>query len=151
MYEIGVFVALAIVLIRFIYAFLKLNSKLSKNLELIGRRLSYFSLEAKAITLSYRNQGIVLKILKFLIIWLFLPLILIFLSWLYVVYLIGIHLYQLIQTLGVPNDIKEYRWKINNLDLSFDQMVELTYKLVNHGDMTLEQFKNSINESLMVS
>ena len=151
MYEIGVFVALAIVLIRFIYAFLKLNSKLSKNLELIGRRLSYFSLEAKAITLSYRNQGIVLKILKFLIIWLFLPLILIFLSWLYVVYLIGIHLYQLIQTLGVPNDIKEYRWKINNLDLSFDQMVELTYKLVNHGDMTLEQFKNSINEGLMVS
>lgn len=148
MYESRVFVALVIAFIRFIFAFLTINSIISSNYALIGMRLSYLTLSPKQLTKAFQNQNLILKILKFSTIWIIIPLILIFLSWLYVVYLLAIHLYHFSQFWGMPNDVKEFKWKIRNLELSFDQMAELTYIYSKPKDTTFEEFKSSIVENM---
>ena len=47
----------------------------------------------------------------------------------------------------MPNEFKEYQWKINNLKLTFDQMAELTYKLADQSQVTIEEFKEYLNGS----
>ena len=147
MYEFGVVAALIIWFWRLIYVLLELNSKKAENLKIIGRRLSWVDLSVKEITLKYLQEGVFYKVLKFVLIWIIIPFLFVFTSWVYVIYNVGIFLYKKSQDSGMPNDFKEYQWKINNLKLTFDQMAELTYKLADQSQVTIEEFKEYLNGS----
>lgn len=146
MYESGLLVALIIWFWRLIYAFLQLNSKKAKNLKLIGKRLSWLDLSVKNISIKFIEESIFYKVIKFSLIWIIVPLVFVLTSWIYVVYNVGIFLYKRSQNSGIPIDFKEYQWKINNLTLTFDQMAELTYKMTDQNQFTLEQFKQYLKE-----
>lgn len=147
MYEMGVFVALLIWFWKIIYAFLQLNSTKAKNLRLIGRRLSWLDFSVKEITLKYEQENIIYRLMKFGLIWVVLPFIFAFTSWFFVVFQIGIFLYRRTQNNGIPQKIKEYQWKINNLNLNFDQMVELVFENTDQNQFTLEQFKHHLEDT----
>ena len=92
MYEFGVVAALIIWFWRLIYVLLELNSKKAENLKIIGRRLSWVDLSVKEITLKYLQEGVFYKVLKFVLIWIIIPFLFVFTSWVYVIYNVGIFL-----------------------------------------------------------
>jgi hypothetical protein len=44
------------------------------------------------------------------------------LSWVYVLYFVGIVLYNVYENLSAPDKIKEYRWKLRHMNMSFNQI-----------------------------
>ncbi len=111
----------------FIYDIVRLiifkNSILEKNLNKIGMRLSWTSLSPKPIEIDNTINPIFAKILKsiFLIL---LSAIGIFLSWINIAFRLVVLIYHFSKNAGAPQIIKEYRWKMRNLDMSFDQIVK---------------------------
>ncbi len=148
MYVAGVVVGLLIWFWRIIYAFLQINSQVVENLNLIGKRLSWLDFSVKEITLRNVNEGVFFKIIKFFLLWVLLPLIFVLTSWVYVVYVVGIFVYQKSKEKGMPQELKEYQWKIKNLHLTFDQMVELTFKMIDQKDINIEEFKSILKQNM---
>lgn len=148
MYEIGILVALAIWLVKLIFAFQILNSNMNNNLNQIGQRLSWLDLSPKPLTKEYLQQGLFFKILKFLVLWVIIPFLLTFTSWLYVVYSAGVFLYKKNKDSGKPIEIKELQWRLKNQNLNFDQVVEIMVKASNMDESKLEEYKEAIRSEM---
>lgn len=148
MYIVGVVVALAIWIVKVVFAFVQLNSIKQRNLNKIGQRLSWITLSAKPLKKGDLDAGLAYKLLKFSIIWLVVPFFLIFTSWVYVlVSLVGV-LYVLYRNIGKPATIKEFQWRLSNMDLSFDQIVEGLVQSSGTNILNIDDAKDQIRKNM---
>lgn len=68
-------------------------------------------------------------------------------SWLSVAMTLGQIIYRKSKDSGVPQNIKEFRWKMKNMDMMFDQVVTESFKLNEDPNTSYEDFKQAaINE-----
>lgn len=148
MYETGLLLAVAIWFIRAIYALLQINSTLEKNINKIGKRQSWLDFTIKPLTSDYVNKSVFYKIIKYLLIWGLIPFILIFTSWLYVIYVVAVFAYKTYQNIGMPNNVKEYKWRLRNLNLSFNDLVQETVAITNNNEITFEEAREAIIEEM---
>jgi hypothetical protein len=82
-------------------------------------------------------------ILKFLFLAIF-GLICTLMSWLQVAMWVGMFLWQLHKDQGAPNSIKEYRWKMKNIDMTRDQIIQELIKIDNVLPEDFDGYKENI-------
>lgn len=121
MYETGILAALVLWLYSTVSMFIRKNSMMEKNLNRIGRQISITGLGVsdmkypkEAAGKTFAKQALIAA----------LGLLFVLSSWLYVVISGGMIAYALFKDLGVPQSIKEWRWKLKNLDMTFDEMIK---------------------------
>lgn len=127
-YESGCFVAFLMFAYGSFNVFVQINSRMEKNLNKIGMRSSWLTLSPKEMTSSTDNPTFLNKLLKFLLI-AFVGLLFVFLSWLQVFLFIAGYLYKASKDAGAPSYVKEYRWKLKNVDMSFDVIARESFKV----------------------
>lgn len=121
-YENGLALAFMLWLASTVTAVVLINSRLERNLNKIGQRLSWFALVPKSMDAEEMQHSMFRKIFKFLfIVAIALPFVL--LSWLYVVLFIGSFIYRRTKDAGAPQAVRDFRWKLRNVDMSFDEVV----------------------------
>lgn len=124
-----------------------INSQLERNLNKIGQRLSWISLTPKLMTSDDFNHSFKFKIMKYLlVIGIAFPFI--FLSWIYIIITIILIFYKLVKDFGVPQSIREYRWKLKNIDLTFEQSMKELMKLSEIDPSKYEEFKSEFLTNL---
>lgn len=126
-YELGLLWALIIWLIETLRLFLSLNSQLNRNLRKVGCRIRWTGgqptmMEQDEINPTKKN--IIIKYSLYLL-W---GLISVALSWLFVIYsfIRWIKLFYS-YNFDVPEAIKIQRFKMKNIDMSFDEVLKLMY------------------------
>jgi len=136
MYETGILVAFLMWVWGVIYALILINSQFERNLNKVGLRLSWFDFKPKPISTSDRNRGVLGSIFRFTMIYgLALPLIVV--SWLYVAIFIGSFIYRKSKDAGAPQDVKEFRWKMRNMNMPMDDVLK---GLLLSGGQSLDNF-----------
>lgn len=145
-YENGLTVALLIWFLGFIRIILIANSKTQKNLKLVGKRMSYNL--GMIVDYDFNYESKVWKIFKFFFFNIVLSLPFVLFSWGYVLFICTSYLYVLVKDLGAPQSVKEFRWKIRNLDMSFDQMIKELMKMDDQNPNDFEKIKKEMIEHL---
>lgn len=69
-------------------------------------------------------------------------------SWLYVAYVIGFVLYRRSRDAGAPQAVREFRWKLRNTDMTFDQIVMALMKISEQDPANFEQVKADLLQDL---
>jgi len=124
-----------------------LNSQLNRNLNKIGRRISYMSQASVPMDWSEAHASWWSKAGKFmLVVGLGLPFV--FASWLYVAYIVSIALWGIYTNASAPQAIREVRWKMKHMDLSFDQLVRESIKVTDEDPSNFEKHKQAVIESM---
>lgn len=142
-YEAGVFLAVLLWLWSTLSVLVSINSLMNRNLKKIGQRLSWLSLQPKPISHGEILHGGMRKTLRFLFLCgIGLPFVL--LSWIYVAYSISYILYRWRKDAGAPQAVREFRWKMKNIDMSFDQIVKEMMKANDQDLSELEMVKGNI-------
>ncbi|MGB3109982.1 MAG: hypothetical protein WBB40_05265 [Psychrobacter alimentarius] len=126
MYETGVTVAFLLWLYGCISTVVRKNSLLEKNLNRIGKKTSL--LGSDIVDVRYPKDSASKSMLKYVAV-MGVSLILIVFSWLYVAVSLFAIFYSFRKDLGVPLVIKEYRWKLRNVDMSFDEIIKAIVQL----------------------
>lgn len=144
-YENGVFVAFLIWAYIAIFLIISINSTLENNLNKVGQRISWLTLTPKTMDSDDKSTRL-RSVLKYLLITgLGLPFIL--LSWLYVVWCVGCVFYSKVKDSGAPQIIKEYRWKMRNIEMSFDQIIKEMMKVAGEDLDNFDSYRsNWIND-----
>lgn len=141
-YEGGVAIAFCLWVFSSASMLVSINSRLERNLNRIGQRLSWVTLRPKPIEAD-ESASVIRKILKFsLIVGMSAPFLL--LSWVYVAFWVGSQGYRLIQDRGAPSAVREFRWKLRNMDLSFDQLVRELMKITDEDPNSFESYKSKV-------
>lgn len=146
-YEDGIFWAFLIWCFYTINLIIKLNSTANENLQKVGLRLSWLTLQPVEITARYQNMHALLRGLLFFALLLF-GLVLTLLSWLYVALVLGETLYRWQKDLGAPEEVKSVRWRLRNVEMNFDEVVELLMKLSGRPENEADACKTEIRERL---
>ena len=142
-YEDGVFVAFLCWSWISIAAVIAINSRMERNLNKIGQRLSWLTMNIKTISQNDAHRTFIGKFLKFVLIYgLGLPFVLT--SWLYVVYVVGLLIYRKSKDSGAPQAVREFRWKLRNKDMTFDELVKELMKVSDKDLSEFEQFRAKI-------
>ena len=142
-YEAGLIVALVLWAWSAASLIISLNSTLERNLNRIGQRLSWITRAPKPMDADDRAGVTMGKVWKFLfIVGIGLPFVL--LSWAYVGYSAAVWLYQWTKNFGEPQAIKEYRWKMRNIDMTLDQIAKEMLKVSGDDTETFEQFRDRL-------
>lgn len=126
MYEMGVTIAFLLWLYGCVSTVIRRNSLLENNLNKIGKKTSL--LGSDIVDIRYPKDSMSKAILKHVAV-MVVSLILIVFSWLYVAVSLFTIFYSFKKDLGVPQAIKEYRWKLRNVDMSFDEIIKAIVKL----------------------
>ena len=93
------------------------------------------------------NRSTLSKVMKFfLITGIGLPFVL--LSWLRVAMLIGTFAYRRIKDIDAPQIIRELRWKLRNIDMSFDQLTKELTNASEQDSANFEIFRNDLIQEL---
>lgn len=136
MYETGLGVALLWWLWSSINLLVSINSRTQRNLRRVGMRLSMVSLESRQMSEADWNRSWIGSTFRFLLVT-GVGLALTLLSWVYVFCAAATFVYRLQKRSGRPAAVREFEWKLRNLDLSFDQIAKEMYAL--HSTIGLEQ------------
>lgn len=146
-YETGIFFAFLLWLYNAIMIVVSANSRLERNLNRIGQRLSWLTLTPKPMDSDDLSRSTVSKILRYLlIVGISLPFIL--LSWLNVALAITTIIYRRAKDSGAPQAVREFRWKMKNADLTFDQLVKEMMKISEDDSSKFEEFRTTIVNEL---
>ena len=126
---------------------------MNRNLHKIGQRLSWLTMTPKPMSAEELNYTTFRKVLKFLLLYgTGLPFVLT--SWLYVAYVIALIIYRKSKDSGAPQAVREFRWKLRNTDMNFDQIVKELMKVSDQdpanfdkvrADLTLELYDQGIH------
>ncbi len=127
-YEFGCLIAFLIFIYGNFNVVMQLNSRMERNLNKIGMRLSWLTLSPKEMNAANDNPALFKKFVKFLLI-VFIGLFFILLSWLQVFLYIAGYLYKGSKDAGAPSYVKEYRWKLKNVDMTFDVIAREMFKV----------------------
>ena len=143
-YENGLAIAFMLWLVSMITTLVLINSRLERNLNKIGQRLGWLTLTPKAMDAEEMNRSAFKKIFKFLFIAGFgLPFVL--LSWLYVAVFLGTFIFRRSKDAGAPQAVREFRWKMKNVDMSFDDIVR---EMMKASDQPIDEFERVRGEIL---
>lgn len=140
-YESGVFWAFLIWIYTFAAGIIASNSIMEKNMNKIGMTRNWFTGQYRERTSADQNRSVFVSCLMYLAL-MFFNLITTLGSWMYVGLAVVMWLYRLSKDSGVPQNVKEYRWKMKNLDLSFDDILRLVMETTPNMTMTFEQFRD---------
>ena len=127
-YEMGVLVAFLFFLYGTVNMLVHINSRMEKNLKKVGMRLSWLSLAPKEMTSATDNPPLWKNVFKFIAVTVF-GLALVLLSWLQVALFLGGMIYRRSKDADAPEYIREYRWKLRNVDMSFNGMAREMFKV----------------------
>ena len=142
-YETGVVAALLTWSWGLINIVISVNSRMEKNLNKIGQRISWITLAPKAMEANDQVRPAWKSVGKFLLIAAIgLPFVL--LSWLQVLIYIGTIIYQKSRDAGAPQAIREFRWKLRNIDMTFDDLVRESLKYGPNPSEDFETIKASL-------
>lgn len=145
-YETGIFFALLLWLYNAVMIVVSVNSQLERNLNRMGQRLSWFTLTPKPLESDDLSRSTTSKVLRYLlVVGIGLPFIL--LSWLNVALVVATILYRRVKDSGAPQAIREFRWKLRNTELTFDQLVRESMKMAEEDPSKFEEYRASmVNE-----
>lgn len=146
-YEDGIFWAFLVWCFYTVNLIIKLNSTANENLQRVGLRLSWLTLQPIEVTARYHNMHAVIRGLLFLL-YLFFGLALTLLSWLYVALAIGDTAYRWQKDFGAPDEVKAVRWRLRNVDMNFDEIVVLLMKLSGRPENEADSCKAEIRDRL---
>lgn len=146
-YENGLAIAFFLWLIGTIHMLVSINSKLQRNLNKIGQRLSWITLSPKPMEAEDLSRSTFSKTVKFIFI-AGIGLVSVLLSWLYVAMFFGTFIYKRIKDAGAPQAVREFRWKLRNADLSFDQLAKELMKVLEHDPANFEKFREDLVQDL---
>ena len=139
-YETGIFFAFLLWLYNAVMIVVSVNSRLERNLNRMGQRLSWLSLTPKLMELEDLSRSATSKVLRYLlVIGIALPFVL--LSWLNVGLVVATILYRRAKDSGAPQAVREFRWKLRNTDLTFDQLVRELMKVAEEDPSEFEKFR----------
>lgn len=145
-YETGIFVALLFWLYHAVMIVVSANSRLERNLNRMGQRLSWLTLTPKPMEPNDLSRSFIAKVFRYLlVVGIGLPFVL--LSWVNVAIAVATILYRRTKDSGAPQAVRELRWKLRNTDLTFDQLVRESMKVTDEDPSKFEEFRASmINE-----
>jgi hypothetical protein len=119
-YLIGVLIGAMFWVLHTALLFAQRKSIRERNLNRIGLRSSWVGAELRPLHAWDLTQPRIVYVGKTLLIVLSeLPLILG--SWFYVIFVVGTHVYRHLLDIGTPAVVRDYRWKLRNLDMTFDR------------------------------
>lgn len=121
-YGTGVFIAAIIWFCQTVFLLVVINSRINKNLKRVGMRLSWVSLKPKTMTKKEMQGGKVWPAFKFLLLCGF-GMAGIAAGWISVVLTTWLFLYVRWLSLGMPVAMREYWWKMKNLDMDSDRII----------------------------
>lgn len=146
-YEMGVGVAFLLWAYGAIMLVVSVNSRFERNLNRFGQRLSWLTLTPKAMGPEDQTRSTTAKIFKYLFVVGFgLPFILT--SWLYALLAVGSIIYRLTKDAGAPQTVKEFRWRMRNQELTFDQLIKGLMQAANEDSNKFEEFKENLVHEL---
>ena len=127
-YESGLLIAFLLFIYGTSNVFVQVNSRMERNLNKVGMRLSWLTLNPKKMTSDTDNPSLSKKLFKFFI-FAFFGFIMIFLSWIQVFLFVAGFVYCFKKDSCAPQFVKEYRWKLKNVDMTFDGMAREMFTL----------------------
>lgn len=146
-YESGLGIAFILWLASIVITLVWINSRFEQNLNKIGQRLSWLTLNPKAMDAEEMKRSTFRKIFKFLfIVGIGLPGLL--LSWLYVAWFVGSVVYKRTKDAGAPQAVREFRWKMKNADMSFDQIVREMMKVSDEDPTSFEKVRSDLVQEM---
>lgn len=110
-------------------------------------RLSWLTFTPKQMAASDVNRPAYRAILKFAIVY-GISFVMIILSWLSVALSLATIFYQKSKDAGAPPEVKELRWKLRNLDLSFDEIIEGMAKTRGTSTDEMDLLKSQIRDEM---
>lgn len=119
MYETGVLVAFLMWVYSTIMLIVNANSRLARNLAKVDMRLSWYS--GEPVPASDRSGAAWRVLAAFILVCL--GLVGILLSWASVAWTVGTIIYQRSKQSGMPQPVKELRWKLRNMDMTREQIL----------------------------
>lgn len=134
-YEGGLLIALILWFFSVVRSIIIINSQMEKNLATIGKRSSFLG---GMIDIDYRKSSKKRTVIKFLIIHM-LGFVFIIFSWIYVFFALGTYVYIFYKDIGAPVAVKEFRWKLKNLDMTLDEIIR---ELMIVSGQDLSNFEN---------
>lgn len=146
-YENGLFVAFLFYLFDQVRLVVMKNSIYEKNLNKLGQRLSWASLAPKPIYYPPDKNTIYWNIGKFILLQI-IGIASIFLSWINVGLRAAMFIYYLAKNAGMPQNIKEFIWKLKNIDMTFDQLLTESMKVNGLDPADFEEYKQTILNEL---
>ena len=146
-YETGLLLAFLLWLWVTISAIVSINSRMNRNLQKIGQRLSWLTMSPKPMSPEEASHTTPRKVMKFLLLYgTGLPFV--FTSWLYVLYVAVLLVYRKTKDSGAPQAVREFRWKLRNTDMTFDQLVKELMKVSDQDPSTFEKVKADLIQEL---
>ncbi len=137
-YESGLLIAFLLFIYGTSNVFVRVNSRMERNLNKVGMRLSWLTLNPKEMTSETDNPSFSKKLFKFILI-AFFGFVIIFLSWVQVFLFVAGFVYRYNKDSGAPEYVKEYRWKLKNVDMTFDGMAREMFTLAeNQGTINVK-------------
>ena len=119
---------------------------MERNLNKVGQRLSWLTMTPTPMAAGEsESRGI--RILLFILLHA-VGLAFVLTSWAAVVYFFGTLLYRRAKDAGAPQTVKEFRWKLRNQDLTFDQMVRELMKVSDQDQADFERIKAELLQEL---
>lgn len=146
-YENGLVVSALMYVYYIINLLISINSQLERNLNKVGERISWLSLRAKPMNAGDLHPPSWKIVGKFVFIAIFQG-IFVLLSWVNVLINVMVMAYGISKDRGVPTEIREFRWKLKNQDLSFDEIIRETMKVKGIAPELFESAKAEMIESL---
>jgi hypothetical protein len=146
-YEDGIAVAFLFWIFSVVALFTTLNSKFERNLNKIGQRTSWMTQSPTELTSDDIKRTALSKLLRFTLIY-GIGLISILLSWLYVAMFVAQIVYRKSKDSGAPVAIREFRWKLKNTDMSFDQLTKELMKISDLDPENFETFRDQLRSEL---
>jgi hypothetical protein len=146
-YENGLVVALLLWLFNAIMIVVSVNSQMNRNLNKIGQRLSWVTFRSKTMERYDLRRPWWKSLLKYLLIVGF-NLVFTLASWLYVAGAVVMYIYAKSKDSGAPEAIRAYRWKLKNIDMSFDDMIREAMKLSEKNPEEFEQFRKDMRAAM---
>lgn len=146
-YEDGLVVALLLWIWNAIMIIVMINSKMERNINRIGQRLSWTTLEPEPMKASDIHRPFLSSAGKYLLI-IGIGFVFSFLSWAAVALKMGSLIYRWGKNYGKPQAVREFEWKLKNMDMPFDQIIKESMKVSDIDPKEFEQYRSSLLQDL---
>lgn len=143
-YENGLIVAWLMWLANIIISIIRANSMMQKNLKKIGKRIGYLGI----VDIENERKSPYKRFLIFFTLNILIPFPFIFFSWITVFLGVAIYIYSFNKDIGAPQNIKEFRWKLKNIDMTFDQIIRELMILDKRDPEDFEDVKKELQDYL---
>lgn len=144
-YENGLLISFFLYLYQMIALLMLINSTAERNLNKVGEAYSWLTLKPIPMSKYDFDRSIFRSIGKFLVIALWQALF-IFLSWLNIFLFVCLTIYRISQDYGAPKEVKEFRWKLKNQNMTFDELILEIIKVKGLDKEDFEQLKAEMIE-----